>query len=543
MKKLLLFLLIFFSLTNNIFAHNDTLLDCEFLFNENIAESIFTWLIDDNSIVESLMPEADFFQLYKDEKKAYCQELVNATDLTKTEKKVRNAQLYNLDSRDFNFGIIDAYHEDLEIKNLTFGNEVNSTIIKNAGYKFITLNPSVKLNNTIYISPKTNAVRSYHFDIEIPEDYEANDYPETKNGFCKIDYDDAITNVRESMFFNEEYIDDEPYEETFVGEGKFEEKLLTDIETEINDDEITINSNLEVETEYEGDFYKWDTYCCESGQNGCIKYCHDCEKQNTEFYTDRAIFTDNYYVTRYSPKKQENYEIWSEDGLLWIRIFINDSDKYKRVMIDRFLEMENYYSVLRYKFEPYDFLYFEAIPTVENSYERMGKTINETIPSRKFYYKSPFLTFEDGSILFGTDQVLDNINVEFETFFDSEGFFNFGNEKLSYTINLTQKKAFNDVLIKTNQVFYLENETIKVTPILLTDKGMYMDDMTISYVYGDEKITKSVRTNETIEFNYKQEGELVLEYPGDNEYYKTIEKEKVVRRPFILYYLFKLIGI
>ncbi len=544
MKKLLLLLVLVLTLTiNYTFAiqQNDTLLDCEFLFNENIAESIFTWLIKDVPLVKDFIPEADFFQMYKTEKKTYCEEITNSEELTKTEKKVRIAQLYNLDSREFKFGIIDSYHKNLKIENLTFGNEISSNTIKDAGYKFITLNPSVLINNTIFISPKTNSVRSYHFDIDTPENFIATSYPDSLNGFCKIIHDDIKTKIKETIFFNTELL--HTNEKTLNGKGKFEEVLITDIETSIKEGEITINSNLEIENSYRKKVSVWHPYCCASGEHGCIQYCYDCKEHDIELINDKVIITDNYYVTRYTPKIQKDYDIWHEDGLLWIRFYIDDINKYKRVMIDRFLEMDNYFSIIRYKFEPFDFLYFEAVPTVENSFTRLGQKINETIPSRLFYYKSPFLQFEENSVLIGTDQVLDKVNIEFETFFDSEGFFNWGNEKLTYSINLTQKEIFRNVILKTNQVFYWENETIEVTPIILTNKGMYIDDMTISYIYGDEKITKPARTNETIEFKYKQEGIIILEYPGDSNYYKTIKKQNIVRRPFILYYLFKLIGL
>ena len=544
MKPLYFFFLFIFLYPTLTFSSNysDTLLDCEFLFDENIAESIFSWLTSDVPLVRDFIPETQFLQMYKEDKYNYCLEIVSSEELTKTEKKVRNAQLFNLDSREFKFGIIDSYHKNLDIENITFGNEINSNIIKNFGYKFVTLNPSVLIDETIFISPKTNSVRSYSFEIDVPKPFVASSHPETLNGFCAIAYDNIRTDIKETLFFNNQMVK-EPYETSFSGRGNFTDILIDDIETDIEEGEITINSNLEVDSSYNIKYSIWNPYCCASSESGCIQFCFECVENNVELITDKAIITDNYYVTRYSPKLQDQYEIWHEDGLLWVRLFIDDIDKYKRVMIDRFLEIENYYSVLRYKFEPHDFLYFEAVPFVESEYKRLNETITENVSSRNYIYKSPLIRFEDNSIVFATKQMVDELKIEFETFFDSEGFFNFGNEKLTYTIDLNRKEPFRNILLKKNNIFYRENETIKITPILLTENGMYIDDLLLIYDYGSGSQSIMTRTNQSVEFDYKGEGKIILEYFGNDQYYKSIEKTNIIRRPFILHFFFKLIGI
>jgi len=169
-----IFPILFLLILPGVFASNNSsnLLDCDFLFNTNLVEDIFRFFAEEDNAVRSFLPETKWVEFNKESKFGMCQEILNST-MTITEKKVHIAQLLNVDPRKFKFWVVDKYHEKIEVENLTFGNELNSTFIKNAGYKFITLNPSVQVNTTIFIPEITQAVRSYHFDIEIPEDYEA----------------------------------------------------------------------------------------------------------------------------------------------------------------------------------------------------------------------------------------------------------------------------------------------------------------------------------------------------------------------------------
>lgn len=537
MKKyfLLLFLIIFTIISPIHSQYKDTLLNCDFLFEDNLISSIFSWLVQDVPIIRSFIPENEFLQLYNEEKKEFCIEIVNSNELNKTEKKVRIAQLYNLDSREFHFGIIDSYHEKINPENLTFGDEINSTILQNIGYKYITMNPSVQINNTIYITPQTTALRSYHFNISIPKDYISQGYPEELNGYCEIIHNNIRTNTKETIFFNNEII--ASYDKTYNSRGKIEEILTNTIQTDIEEGEITINSNLEIESSYTLELSVWNPFCCAFGESGCIQTCYECRNSQSELITDRVILTDNYYVTRYNPKIQDEYEIWYEDNLIWIKLYITDIDKYKRVMIDRYLEMENYYSVLRYKFEPHDFLYFEAVPYVKNSFTRMGETQEEIISSRLYYYKSPLLSINEDHVLFATNRIDETLTIEFETFFDSPGFFNWGNEKLRYDIDLNHSIPFENIILRTNQFFYDYNETIQITPYLITKNGLYIDDIKITYLVNGEEHIQFTRTNQSIKFDYKGEGEILLEYAGNDMYYRTIHRKNIVRRPLLLRYL------
>lgn len=547
MKKVFLFFLLI--LIPNSFAVNDTLLDCEFVFDANLATSIYNFLVDEGSIASSVLPENEFLDFQNQEKLTLCKKIINETSLTQTEKKVLIAQTYNIDARDFEFGLIDKYHERLiedRDQYIPFGNEVDgiSKIITNAGYKFVTINPSVKLEDTIYIPQESVGIRNFHFTVNVPEDYEANDYPDNLNGYCRIEYEDPEVELKEDIFFNSEHVvvaedhDDLDVEEP----GNYSFGAQTEFETQLTDGEITVNGNLEIESSYEREVYKWDKYCCQSGEHGCTKYCYDCDYENTEYFQDKVLITDNYYATLFEPQIQEDYEIWSEGGILHLKIYIQNSSKYKRVMIDRFLDMTNYYSAIRYKFEPLDYLYFEAIGDKnETKYNRATKQ-NETVlyQSEQYDYKSPFIEITDEYIYFAFRDLRNKVRVRLETLFanildEDEGGF------VDYEIDLTVKQQFKNILIKENQVFYFDNETIEVTPYLITEDGIYMDDFEIRYeTDNDEIFSKFTSTNETISFDYKGQGWLILAYDGDDKYYKTIHKKRVVRRPYLLRFLVNL---
>ena len=535
MKKFLFIFLILFNL-NFAYSYNDSLLDCEFLYSSSMAQSLFDWLTEDYETIRSLMPDTEFIQFHNVEKMNFCKSLVNDSSLTNTEKKVINAQIFNLDSRDFSFGIIDEYHNNLDIlnKNFIFGNEVNSTFIKNAGYRFITLNPSVKLGNEVYISTETQAVRSYHYEIEVPEDFEAESYPLSFKGYCAIEYGDVESNVKEIIFFDEEQVTEDPYEKSFEEPGKHEDKIFSELITSKTEGNVTINANFEIDANYLATYSEWHKVCDSYKEGKCVSYDYECDEIDTKVFTDKVIFTDNYYSTIYKPKKQEEYEIWSEDGMIYVEVFIDDTEQYQRVVLDRFLDMNNYYSVIRYKFEPLDFLYFEAVNQTKLEYEFRGKNISEFVSSVKYNYKSPLVQIKNESIVIAFKENIDKLYVEFETFFG---------ESLSYEINLTKKKQFKNIILNDNNFFYWKNDTIEVRPYLVTENGLYFDNFDISYVV-DGNVIDAIKTttNDSVSFEFEKEGYLILEYPGDENYYPTIYKKKLVREPAIWHFILDKLG-
>ncbi|NQZ84391.1 MAG: hypothetical protein HRU03_01615 [Nanoarchaeales archaeon] len=549
-KSFFVFLFLFLNFNIIYTIDNDNLLNCDLLFSENFAEKIYFYTFGQVPGISELMPVNSYIKYYQDEKKDLCLKLSNSNK-TKVEKKTLIAQLYNIDSQDFNFNILNVYHEDLlnieydsqdltdkifdslefydnSLNNsLVFGNEINETLIKNFGYKIINFNPAVIYNNITYISKDVRAIRSYHFDLEVPENYEAHFYPQVESGFCKIEYTNFDNKITENIYFNNLPV--------WIGSqainrerGHVEELLYSQLSTTFSNEKVTIDSTAVLSINYNVNFYEWEPYCCGVSVGGsCSRHCQACGSSYSDSVSDLGIITDNYYVYVDEPERQENYKIWSEDNLIYLELFIYNYSTYKKIRVDKFLEKENFLNIIKYQFPPVDFLHYEAKSTLN---KKIGNE-SVSVSVARYNYKSPLVEERDNSILIGFRTTLNKIDIEFETLL--------GNV-LEYEINFFKKNIFKKVILKNNGMFYGPGEKIEITPYLMTDDGIYIDNVEIIYsIPGFKNYSETIATDgESAIFYFLGEGDIILNYPGDQKYYQHIKKIKVIRRPLLLSLLY-----
>ncbi len=168
--------------------------------------------------------------------------------------------------------------------NASIANITNSIYIKDAWLSLLTISPSIIENNTLYIPDVAFVLSDYNYRIEVPENYNAQNYPETKNGDCKIIYNLIINNSALNILVNNQ------------NQGNIKFNPITIHEDAVIKDQLEINSNIKQE------HYGWKKYCAKERRGVCIQYTYKCEYTSTSNLQDKVILTDALTVKHYGKR-------------------------------------------------------------------------------------------------------------------------------------------------------------------------------------------------------------------------------------------------
>lgn len=213
----------------------------------------------------------------------YCNNITNS-DIDEAEKDLLFSSLLYSDYDFPDHEFVKEYNLNINVESAPENTTVkDSSQIKGAWLSFLAVMPSVTENNLVYVTDDFLTLCEYGYSVYVPENYQAS-YPNTKDDDCRTVY--TLTKNEPQLNI---YSDNE-----LVGQGK-------EAEININADSV-ITARLDIQTDIKEDHYKWHSWCCKSGENGCIKTCHSCKFSNSNVKTDSLTLEESKEVKLYKSK-------------------------------------------------------------------------------------------------------------------------------------------------------------------------------------------------------------------------------------------------
>jgi len=208
---------------------------------------------------------------------------IQNSNLNESQKDILfSGLLYNsTNAPDYNS--ILQYNTKIKV-NASIANMTNSIYIKEAWVSLIAISPSILENNTLYVPDVAFVLSDYNYRIEVPENYNAQSYPETKNGDCKTFY----TLIGNSSVLN-----------VFMNNQNQRNLKLNPIN--IHEDAI-IKDQLEINVNIKQEHSGWKKYCTKERRGVCIQYTYKCEYTSTSNLQDKVILTDSLDVKHYGER-------------------------------------------------------------------------------------------------------------------------------------------------------------------------------------------------------------------------------------------------
>ena len=342
--------------------------------------------------------------------------------------------------------LIRSWNLALEFESAPKNVEIHEgTWIKNAWMKIVSVMPSVLEQDTLFVDENVSILTPYNFEIVIPENYEAKRERQTSQGDCKREY----LLRKNTQAFN-----------VFVNNNPVGEEILT-FATVLHD--TTITARLDLTADVEVVHYKWEKDCVD-----CEEYEYECEFDYKERIRDKITITDTLRVKHYNNDLEANITtINAYSGNVRLRPQIGTTTSALVQFEDAYYAQFNTFYDVMYDYAPYYVLTLRA--------HHYNLTSKENV-----------LVDKDDFIVKTTDCTLFLWN-HFIT--------------QATPCNITQEIP--QPTIKTDQLLYKVNDTIKVTsvsdqPVLVTyankTKNVTSSAEFIAK-YGHHKITASIGEN------------------------------------------------
>jgi len=198
-----------------------------------------------------------------------CEYIMNNHGLIKNEKEILIANLIYFNNKpDFSF--IFNWNNNLILNK----EGINQGIIKNAWIKIKDITPGLIENSRLYDNGNVTILNDFNYSIELPSG--------TQDGDCKTDYRLTSESAQLSIFINDNLIGND--------------KLVSF--SNVNQD-FTYKISLGIDTNYELDHYRTNTYCCEFSRRKCVRYCTSCDFYSRNIINDHLTLDEqknfNYY--------------------------------------------------------------------------------------------------------------------------------------------------------------------------------------------------------------------------------------------------------
>ncbi len=273
----------------------------------------------------------------------YCSSIINS-EINETEKDLVLSSLLYQHTSYPNHTFVENYNLQLNVTEPPNNTEIyNSIQIKNAWLSFLAIFPSVYENNILYVSENTKLLSEYNYTAEIPENYEAESYPENSEGNCKRIY--KLTKNEKKLNY---FLNGNP-----IGEGKF-------AEVNINSNG-TIKSELTIDTEIEVKHYKWKRYCAATRRGRCIRYEYRCEYTNTEYPKDNLKILEEKQIQLYTLTPSSHLEVARVYNNITEARFRAENYAFASLKFNSsYINYQNYAYNLVFDKKPYYFAYLEA---------------------------------------------------------------------------------------------------------------------------------------------------------------------------------------
>ncbi len=176
-----------------------------------------------------------------------------------------------------NHNVIKKYNGNIDVSSKPYNsNTKSSAYIKNAWISFSWLSPSVYVDDELFVTALTQVHSDYDYDVQLPQNYYANSYPQNSNGDCQRTYSLQSNSAEVNYYFNDEY-------------RGTSEILNIDSSGEIRS-ELTINVEIEVK------HYWWQQKWSWGKKKWFCKYHH------TSYGYDSLAISESRDVTLYDQK-------------------------------------------------------------------------------------------------------------------------------------------------------------------------------------------------------------------------------------------------
>ena len=379
-----------------------------------------------------------------------CNEILNSR-ITEQEKELLISNLeYKsqfFPDHDYIFNQNSKLEFDIEPENTK---TYNKKFIKEAWMNIFAFMPSVLYNDKLYVPDKTTIQTGFNYEVEIPENYYSDDYPETRNGDCKTKY----------------YLDEKEAENRVYVNGKYQgEGDLFDININ-KDSEIKSIFNINVEVRIK--HYKWKKYCSSRREDGsCRRYRRKCRYRDSETKKENLQIIDIQNIKIYKNNLIANINpINSYEGITKLKL--EKSDSVKVNFTNANYEFDKYSYSIDYSKPPY---YVNVLKAEDYNQKKVFNLFNE---ADTLIIKNP-----------------DNCNIKAFDFF-----------------NVLEKDCNSDsqnikFFIKTDKLKYKNQDKIKV--------NIYPNNVSAKIIYGDEIKTAKGNVFFTAE---PYENRIIAEYNG-----------------------------
>jgi hypothetical protein len=229
----------------------------------------------------------------------------------------------------------------------------SSGVIKNGWISILTVSPSVKYEDDIYVPNRITARTTFDYEIEVPENYYSN--YKRSGRTCKILY--SLYSQSKTIKLDGHNIETSSYNNLNINSDK------------------TLKATLDVQATIKIREYEWDRYCCRRNEEGdCTRRCYDCDYEDTDYETSYLHVEDTFPVSYYDKNPSAEFEFISEyygssKGEL-------QKDNQTNLKLDftnsYYTEQDLEYSAYFTK-EPYYFLNIEANDKDTSSYKNLIK--------------------------------------------------------------------------------------------------------------------------------------------------------------------------
>lgn len=282
------------------------------------------------------------FDCSKTQDPNYCNE-IQSSGFSEPEKELAYSALLYLESTFPDHNFIQNYNLQINVDNPPDNTQkYDSTQIKNAWISFLAVFPSVYEDNNLYVPTTTNGLSQYDYDVQIPPDY-IGSYPHTSNGDCKRRYTLVQNDAKLSYYLNNAY----------KGQGKY---------TSLNiDSDGTLKAELQIDTKIKVEHYRWETYCCSYGKDGCNSYCHRCKFHHTDYETDSLKISEEKDINHFSAQPEASIYVTNNYfNLTKGKIIADDYSQIELEFQNSYIIKQNYYYDVVFDKKPYYFVYLNA---------------------------------------------------------------------------------------------------------------------------------------------------------------------------------------
>ncbi len=230
-----------------------------------------------------------------------CSEFEN---LTEDEKDLVISNLIYDSKLSPNYNIISDWNTNLEYDE--DGRDRGQ--IKDAWIKIINLEPSVAINNTLFIPTNTEILTKHDYKVQIPNNYYAS-YPSTSYGDCKRTYS-LVDNSNSVKHYNNDNLINSEFEPT---------------------ENNNIRSDLNINVKTKVNHYRWDEYCCghRDDDGECDEYCGTCEFSHSNYLTNSLTVSDEIQATKYDKQPEIDFKVIDNDYNLKAKFTPSDFTRFE----------------------------------------------------------------------------------------------------------------------------------------------------------------------------------------------------------------------